>query len=162
MNGSSVIWELQFSAIKFINLITSVYLLPYVPYISLMPTGDSWPPRLQDKLGNWAFGKVNGLPWLSETVIHCFSVSSQGFVTKVVCLALSVVVTKRELVAEDLYPYSILTACSNHSHYSTNPGIVPPAVKKKIHGFDFLLRKINFSAHLPSISSLLIDDKTVS
>lgn len=66
-------------------------------------------------------------------------------------------------MAEDLYPYSILTACSNHSHYSTNPGIVPPAVKKENPAyFDFLLRKINFSAHLPSISSLLIDDKTVS
>lgn len=37
------------------------------------------------------------------------------------------------------------------------------AVKKKNPAyFDFPLRKINFSAHLPSISSLLMDGKIIS
>jgi len=52
-----------------------------------------------------------------------------------------------------------------YTECSTACIIVKPteAVKKENPAyFDFLLRKINFSVHLPSTSSLLIDGKAVS
>lgn len=54
--------------------------------------------------------------------------SNQGFVIKAVCLAVSVGGNQEGTCEQDLYPYSILAACSNHSYYSTNPGTVPPYI----------------------------------